>query len=198
MVVGITGSIACGKTFVTDYLKDKGYDLIDADVLAREVLNKGEVGYYKVINHFKENILDNEKNINRKKLAEIIFNNDEEKKVLENIIHPEVVEKIKEFIKKTDKEKIAFVSIPLLFEINFERFLDKTIVIYSKKDMQIERLMKRDNIDLEYAKKKINAQLSQEEKMKQADYVIDNSFTKEETIKNIDKVIESLRSYNGI
>lgn len=198
MVVGITGSIACGKTFVTDYLKSKGFDLVDADVLAREVLNKGEEGYYKVINHFKENILDNEKNINRKKLAEIIFNNDEEKKVLENIIHPEVIEKIKEFIKKTDKEKIAFVSIPLLFEIHFEKFLDKTIVIYSKKDMQIERLMKRDNIDLEYAKKKINSQLSQEEKMKRADYVIDNSFTKEETIKNIDKVIESLRSYNGI
>lgn len=198
MLVGITGSIACGKTFVTDYLKSKGFDLVDADVLAREVLNKGEKGYFKVIEHFKETILDSDKNIDRKKLAEIIFNDSKEKKVLENIIHPEVVEKINKFMSQVDKKQIAFVSIPLLFEIHFERYLDKTIVIYSKIDTQIERLMKRDNIDLEYAMKKINAQLSQEEKMKQADYIIDNSFTKEETIKNIDKVIESLRSYNGI
>lgn len=198
MVVGITGSIACGKTFVTDYLKSKGFDLVDADILAHKVLNKGEKGYFKVIEHFKETILDSDKNIDRKKLAKIIFNDSKEKKVLENIIHPEVIEKINEFMSQVDKNQIAFVSIPLLFEIHFERYLDKTIVIYSKKDTQIERLMKRDNIDLEYAIKKINAQLSQEEKMKQADYVIDNSFTKEETIKNIDKVIESLRSYNGI
>lgn len=198
MLVGITGSIACGKTFVTDYLKSKGFDLVDADVLAHEVLNKGEKGYFKVIEHFKETILDSEKNIDRKKLAEIIFSDSKEKKVLENIIHPEVIEKINEFMSQVDKKQIAFVSIPLLFEIHFERYLDKTIVIYSKIDAQIERLMKRDNIDYNYAMKKINAQLSQEEKMKQADYIIDNSFTKEETIKNIDKVIESLRSYNGI
>lgn len=198
MIVGITGSIATGKTFVTDYLKTKGYNLIDADVLAKDVLNFGEKGYYEAIEYFSESILDDKKNIDRKKLAKIIFNDDDKKKVLENIVHPQVIKKIQEFISNIKKSEIAFVSIPLLFEIHFEKYLDKIVVVFSKKDIQIKRLMERDNIDLEYAEKKINSQLSQEQKVKLADYVIDNSFTKEETINSINEVVEKIRSNNGI
>lgn len=193
MVIGVTGSISTGKTFVTDYLSKMGYQVIDADVLSRKVLNKGEEGYYKVIKHFSREILDDDENINRRKLAEIMFNNKDEKYILESIVHPQVINKMLEFISNIKKDEIVFLSIPLLFEINFEKYLDKTVVVYSNKEIQIKRLMERDKIDYEYALKKIDSQFSQDKKVELADYVIDNSFSKEETIKNINSLIEKIK-----
>lgn len=193
MVIGITGSISTGKTFVTDYLSKMGYQVIDADVLSRKVLSKGEEGYYKVIKHFSREILDDDENINRRKLAEIIFNNEDEKNILESIVHPQVINKMLELISNIKKGEIVFLSIPLLFEINFEKYLDKTVVVYSNKEIQIKRLMERDKIDYEYALKKIDSQFSQDKKVELADYIIDNSFSKEETIKNINSLIEKIK-----
>lgn len=193
MVIGVTGSISTGKTFVTDYLSKMGYQVIDADVLSRKVLNKGEEGYYKVIKHFSREILDDDENINRRKLAEIMFNNEDAKYILESIVHPQVINKMLEFISNIKKDEIVFLSIPLLFEINFEKYLDKTVVVYSNKEIQIKRLMERDKIDYEYALKKIDSQFSQDKKVELADYVIDNSFSKEETIKNINSLIEKIK-----
>lgn len=193
MVIGITGSISTGKTFVTDYLSKMGYQVIDADVLSRKVLNKGEEGYYKVIKHFSREILDDNENINRRKLAEIIFNNEDKKNILESIVHPQVINKMLELISNIKKDEIVFLSIPLLFEINFEKYLDKTVVVYSNKEIQIKRLMERDKIDYEYALKKIDSQFSQDKKVELADYIIDNSFSKEETIKNINSLIEKIK-----
>ena len=99
--------------------------------------------------------------------------------------------------KISDKKEDVFVSMPLLYEINFQKHLDKVIAVYSNRDKQIERLTKRDNISYEYAIKKIESQYPQEKKVELADYVIDNSLSKEETIKNIEKIIERMRKDNG-
>ncbi len=197
MIIGITGSIATGKTLVTNYLREKGYKVIDADEISRAVLNKGEKGYDEVLKYFSENILDQEKNIDRKKLAQIIFTDEEKRRVLEKIIHPLVINEILNFIDNSDKKEDVFVSMPLLYEINFQKHLDKVIAVYSNRDKQIERLTKRDNISYEYAIKKIESQYPQEKKVELADYVIDNSLSKEETIKNIEKIIERMRKDNG-
>ena len=197
MIIGITGSIATGKTLVTNYLREKGYKVIDADEISRAVLNKGEKGYDEVLKYFSENILDQKKNIDRKKLAQIIFTDEEKRRVLEKIIHPLVINEILNFIDNSDKKEDVFVSMPLLYEINFQKHLDKVIAVYSNRDKQIERLTKRDNISYEYAIKKIESQYPQEKKVELADYVIDNSLSKEETIKNIEKIIERMRKDNG-
>lgn len=197
MIIGITGSIATGKTLVTNYLREKGYKVIDADEISRAVLNKGEKGYDEVLKYFSENILDQEKNIDRKKLAQIIFTDEKKRRVLEKIIHPLVIKEILNFIDNSDKKEDVFVSMPLLYEINFQNHLDKVIAVYSNRDKQIERLTKRDNISYEYAIKKIESQYPQEKKVELADYVIDNSLSKEETIKNIEKIIERMRKDNG-
>ena len=197
MIIGITGSIATGKTLVTNYLREKGYKVIDADEISRAVLNKGEKGYDEVLKYFSENILDQEKNIDRKKLAQIIFTDEEKRKVIKKIIHPLVINEILNFIDNSDKKEDVFVSMPLLYEINFQKHLDKVIAVYSNRDKQIERLTKRDNISYEYAIKKIESQYPQEKKVELADYVIDNSLSKEETIKNIEKIIERMRKDNG-
>lgn len=197
MIIGITGSIATGKTLVTNYLREKGYKVIDADEISRAVLNKGEKGYDEVLKYFSENILDQEKNIDRKKLAQIIFTDEEKRRVLEKIIHPLVINEILNFIDNSDKKEDVFVSMPLLYEINFQKHLDKVIAVYSNRDKQIERLTKRDNISYEYAIKKIESQYPQEKKVELADYVIDNSLSKEETIKKIEKIIERMRKDNG-
>ena len=120
MIIGITGSIATGKTLVTNYLREKGYKVIDADEISRAVLNKGEKGYDEVLKYFSENILDQEKNIDRKKLAQIIFTDEEKRRVLEKIIHPLVINEILNFIDNSDKKEDVFVSMPLLYEINFQ------------------------------------------------------------------------------
>ena len=135
---------------------------------------------------------DNEE-IDRKKLAMMIFNNSINKKKLEEIVHPLVFEEIEEYKEKYKEDKYIFISMPLLFETGYQNKVDKVITVYIKKDIQVERLMKRDDIDKEYAITKISSQFDLEEKVKNSDYIIDNSYNKEETIKRVKKVLELLK-----
>ena len=190
MIIGITGSIATGKTFVTDYLLKKNYKVVDADVISRNLLKKDGKCYQKVIATFEDILLEN-KEIDRQKLGKIIFNDECKKKVLEDIIHPEVIKTIFEKIEEIKFDNV-FVSMPLLYEIGFEKYVDKVIVVYADEKTQIERLMRRDNINREYAVNKIRNQMSLNEKIKKCDFVIDNSKEKEKTIDEIEKVLKKL------
>ena len=174
MIIGITGSIASGKTFVTDYLKELGYKIIDADEISRNLLKKNSEGYFKVIEVFSKDILTDNEEIDRKKLAMMIFNNSINKKKLEEIVHPLVFEEIEKYKEKYKEDKYIFISMPLLFETGYQNKVDKVITVYIKKDIQVERLMKRDDIDKEYAITKISSQFDLEEKVKNSDYIIDN------------------------
>lgn len=192
-VVGITGSIAVGKSTVTNYLLQHGYIVLDADKITHDAYIKGNECYYQVVKEF--DCLDENNNIDRKKLGNIVFNDSAAKKKLENIVHPYVVKCLKQGIEKS-KEKLIFLDIPLLYEAHLEYLCDKIIVVYVDKQLQIERLKERNKISFEQAEFLVGKQMSIEDKKNKADYVIDNRVYFEELFKNIESVLEVIKSEN--
>ena len=192
-VVGITGSIAVGKSTVTNYLLQHGYIVLDADKITHDAYIKGNECYYQVVKEF--DCLDENNNIDRKKLGNIVFNDIDAKKKLENIVHPYVVKCLKQGIEKS-KEKLIFLDIPLLYEAHLEYLCDKIIVVYVDKQLQIERLKERNKISFEQAEFLVGKQMSIEDKKNKADYVIDNRVYFEELFKNIESVLEVIKSEN--
>lgn len=195
-VIGITGSIATGKTTVTNYLSSLGYDIIDADVIVKEEkLIKGKM-YNELVKAFGNAILDEDGNISDKLLATLIFNNPTIKERVNNIIHPIVYDITKKAIQKS-KKRIIFLSVPLLFESGFDEFCDEIICIYTNHNKQIERLMNRNNISYEDALKRIEAQMSLIKKCQKSDFIIDNSNDLCYTIKQTDEILNKLKNKLG-
>lgn len=190
MIIGITGGIASGKSSVSDYLIKKGYDVIDSDILAHEAYNKDCPIFKDIIKQF--DCLDKNGEIDRGKLGKIVFSDKEEKKKLEAIIHPYVFNRIEEE-KKKKQSGLVFVVMPLLFEVGYSDKVDMVWCVYVSEDVELERLMRRDGIDSEYAKKKITSQIPLSEKVNRSDYVIDNSYSLEETYKNVDNVLNIIK-----
>ncbi|MDD3170822.1 MAG: dephospho-CoA kinase [Bacilli bacterium] len=174
MVVGITGSIATGKTRVSDILKEMGYEVIDADEIAHKALEINTPVYFQVVEKFGKTILNDDLTINRKSLGDIIFNDDSSKRILEGLVHPFVIKEIEEFIKNKKNQEIIFVTVPLLYEANMEKMFDYIIVVYTSLEKQIERLITRDGISDEFALTKVSNQMPLEEKKKRADFLICN------------------------
>lgn len=185
LVIGITGGISSGKSTASNYIKDKGYKIIDADIISRQIMEYNKEGYIRVKKAFPEAFVGDV--LDRKLLASIIFNDYHKREVLNNIMHPIIKEKIIEEINKS--EGIVFLDVPLLFETHFDDLCDVTILISVDKETQIKRLMARDNIEREYAVKKIDSQMSLEEKAKKADYVIYNNQSIDILKNNIDEVL---------
>lgn len=172
-VIGLTGSIASGKSTVSNRLKTMGYQVIDCDQINHEILKKDKIGYTLVVEAFGSDILNSDLEINRKALGNLIFSNNELKEKLNNILHP----LIKDIVKKEidgSSEKLIFLDCPLLFETDFHKLCDYTIVVYVNLDTQIQRLMQRDGITFPDALKKIYAQMPLDEKLTLADFVVDN------------------------
>ena len=172
-VIGLTGSIASGKSTVSAKLKELGYYVIDCDDIGHRILKKARVGYYPVVAEFGEEILDSIGHIDRKKLGQIIFNDKSKKEKLNQILHPIIKDLVKKEI-DAYYHGLIFLDCPLLFETDFHELCDETVVVYVNMDTQIHRLMARDGITFPEALKKIYAQMSMDEKLELADYVIDN------------------------
>ena len=189
-VIGITGSIAVGKSTVTKYLLTHGYQVEDADKISKEALNIGTACYKKVVELF--NCVNDDLTIDRKMLGNLVFSDSDKKKQLEDIIHPYVVETLKQGIEKCNDE-IIFLDIPLLFEAKLEYLCDKIIVVYVDENTQMHRLMERNHIDENAALHLMNQQLSIEEKKKLGDYIIDNRFNHEDLYKNIERVLKEIK-----
>lgn len=194
LIIGITGGISSGKTSVVNYIKDKyaKYTYIDTDEITHKLYKDNKVIEMIKFNFGIEVIENNE--INRKILGSIIYNNKEKRELLNSIIHPMVIKEVKKQIKNS-VSKLIFVSVPLLFEANMEDMMDEVWYVYTSKESQIERLMKRDNIDYEYALLKINSQMSNEEKRKllskkQNVVLIDNSSDLCYTYQDIEKLMK--------
>lgn len=190
-VIGITGGISTGKSTVSKILTDKGLKVIDADVIARDVLKVGEDAYKEVLDFFGEDILQADKSINRSTLGEQIFKDKTLRKKLNDITHPHIMRKIKEKIDESSNQKIMFLDIPLLIEIyddliDHKITIDETWLVYCNKETQIKRLMKRDGINYEFAKNKIESQMDIEEKKRHVDKIICNMKDKKELIKIIE------------
>ena len=172
-VIGLTGSIASGKSTVSNKLKQLGYVVIDCDEINHKILEKGNIGYRSVLEEFGIDILDSNEHIDRKKLGSIIFNDTLSKEKLNQILHPLIKGIVEDEIQKIS-DGLVFLDCPLLFETDFHELCDLKIVVYVNMDTQIRRLMERDSITFPEALKKIYAQMSLEDKLPLADYVLDN------------------------
>lgn len=175
--IGLTGGIASGKSTVSKILRQRGLPVIDADDLARDAIMHGSEGYKQVIKTFGMDVLNKDGTLNRESLAEIVFNSKTELQKLESIIHPIVRKKTSELKVSLEKQsyKMAFYDVPLLFEKNMKEMFDYVVVVYSRMDQQIERLKSRNNMTKEQAVNRILNQIPMDDKIKQSDYVIDNT-----------------------
>ena len=191
MNIGITGSIACGKSTVSDYLIDKGYTIIDADKLGHVALTSDDVKR-KLSEKFGDEILENNE-ISREKLGKLVFGNDDNLKILNSIIHPKIKELILKLQEEHKDENLVFLDIALLYEANFVDLVEKVAVVYVDEDVQLERLMTRNSLSKEEAIKRIESQMSPREKAALGDFVINNSYSKEDTFQQIDEILEKLK-----
>jgi len=191
LIIGLTGGIATGKSTVSSMIETFDIPIIDADQIAREVVEPGKESYHEIVRAFGEKILRDDQTLNRKKLGEIIFKDQKKRKLLNNIVHPAIR---KEMVLKRDYYvhlgvKSVVLDIPLLFESNLTTYVHKTIVVYVHKSIQLKRLMKRDCFSKKEAVQRINSQMPMSEKIKMADVVIDNSYTKENTLQQIKRTL---------
>jgi len=189
--IGITGSIACGKSTVSDYLKEKGYTIIDADKLGHVALTSEDVKR-RLSETFGANILVNNE-ISREVLGKLVFGNDNNLKKLNNIIHPKIKELILKLQEEHENEDLVFLDIALLYEANFVDLVEKVAVVYVDEDVQLKRLMTRNSLSKEEALKRIESQMSPQEKASLGDFVINNSYRKEDTFQQIDEILEKLK-----
>ncbi len=194
-IIGLTGGIATGKSTVSKIFKEAKIPVIDTDVIAKQLLTPRSETFNQIIEYFGEDIITTSGEVNRNKLAQLIFNDEEARAMVNAIIHPKVKERVQLEIKhfKDLQEPIIVVDVPLLFETNFHTIMDKTVLVYTQKKVQIERLMARDMIDKAYAIKKIESQMPLREKRKLADYVIDNSKSILSTKKAFNDVLKSIQ-----
>ena len=191
MNIGITGSIACGKSTVSDYLIAKGYTIIDADKIGHVALTSDDVKR-KLAEKFGDEILENNE-ISREKLGKLVFGNDNNLKKLNNIIHPKIKELILKLQEEHENEDLVFLDIALLYEANFVDLVEKVAVVYVDEDVQLERLMTRNFLSKEEALKRIESQMSPQEKASLGDFVINNSYSKKDTFQQIDEILEKLK-----
>ncbi|MDD2493032.1 MAG: dephospho-CoA kinase [Bacilli bacterium] len=194
MIIGITGSIATGKTHVEKMIKARGYQVVDADYIAHQALYRKTEGYKKTVSAFGTTILNKNQSINRRKLGQIVFLNPDKKRLLENLVHPFVIDKIKQMILKKGQKELLFISVPLLYEVEMEFLFDYIIVVYVSQAKQIERLMNRDHINRDLALLKIASQMPLEVKKRKADFVIDNEADGQTQLaKQIEKILQEIK-----
>jgi dephospho-CoA kinase len=175
--------------------QELGAYLIDADIVARQVVEPGQPAWEEIVEHFGPHILLDNKQIDRKKLGSIIFHQPEERRILNQIIHPRVIEDIDRQIQdicNTQPDRVILIDVPLLIEASMQNTYAKIIVVYVSENVQLTRLMDRDNISEQEAWKKIRAQMLLSEKVKYATHVIRNDETLDKTKKQVIKVYQEI------
>ncbi|MEK3661428.1 dephospho-CoA kinase [Paenibacillus sp. FSL E2-8871] len=178
MIIGLTGGIASGKSTVSALLVSKGARLVDADVIAREVMLPGHEVLAAAVKQFGSEILSSDGTLNRGKLGDIVFQDPAALQALNNLTHPAIRREIKErmnSMEEEDPKKLTIVDIPLLFESGLENMFHEILVVYVPREVQIARLMERNGLSIEQAEARLNAQMDIEAKRNKADYIIDNS-----------------------
>ncbi|MGE7272292.1 dephospho-CoA kinase [Brevibacillus panacihumi] len=200
MILGLTGGIATGKSTVTGMLRERGIPVIDADQIARDVVEPGKPAYEAIVAHFGREILLSDGQIDRKKLGEIVFSDETERQKLNAIVHPEVRRVMREEAEAAEKNgaSIVFMDIPLLFESKLQHMVDKVVVVYAPAHMQLARMMERDELQEEQAQKRLRAQFPIDQKKADADFLIDNSGSREEAERQVEEMLSAIRSEIGL
>lgn len=189
--IGLTGGIASGKTTIVEYLMALGVKVIDADLIAREVLEiYPEIHAYLKKNYgdvvFREGILD------RKALGEIIFLDKEEREKYNAVIMPKIKKLVEKRFRELKDEKYVILDAPLLFEEKFDKNMDITITVYVEKDAQLKRLMKRDNLTEKEALTRVQSQMDMREKVRKSTYVVNNSGELIDTLAELTLVLKKI------
>ena len=192
-IIGITGGIASGKSTVTDFLRQKGFQVVDADAVVRQLQKPGRRLYQVLVVHFGEKILLENGELNRPLLASLIFSNPEEqewsKRTQGEIIREELAALRNQF---AQTEALFFMDIPLLFEQDYASWFDETWLVYVNRDVQLERLMKRDRISKEAAESRLNSQWPLERKISLASHSLDNNGNQEQLIAQVIQLLEEM------
>ena len=188
--VGLTGNIAAGKSVVQAHLINKGVPVADADIICDMLIRNDQ----KIIGLIKKafdwaDILDDEK-ISKKKLASLIYSDIELRKKLEGILHPPVIKEIGHFFDTHKSDRFAVAAVPLLFEAGLEDMFDAIIFVSADEKIRLQRLIERNNISAEFAKQMMDAQMSEDRKIKKCTFVINNNDTLESVLSQTDAIIE--------
>jgi len=196
LLLGVTGGIATGKSTVVRMFQEKGARLCDFDVLAKAVVEPDKPAWKDIVAYFGEQVLLEDRSLDRKKLGDIVFRDTEKRKKLEGFIHPRMTEGFIAEVNSyaaADPNAIILVDVPLMIELNLQYMFHKLLVVYTPEDVQIRRLIERDGITREEAVARLKAQLPIEEKVGYADFVIDNQGSPRETQKQVDELWETLK-----
>ena len=192
-IIGITGGIASGKSTVTEFLRQKGFQVVDADVVVHQLQKPGGRLYQVLVEHFGEKIFLENGELNRPLLASLIFSNPEEqewsKRTQGEIIREELAALRNQF---AQTEALFFMDIPLLFEQNYASWFDETWLIYVNREIQLERLMKRDQISKEAAESRLNSQWPLERKISLASHSLDNNGNQEQLIAQVVQLLDEM------
>ncbi|MGL4820253.1 MAG: dephospho-CoA kinase [Bacilli bacterium] len=182
-IIGLTGGIATGKTTVTALFREEHVPIVDADVIAREIVAPGMPALKEIVLAFGEAMLNPDGTLNRPALGAVVFSSEKQRHTLNRIMHPKIRDEMKRQIREHEINgaSMCILDVPLLFENHLEGLVDEVVVVYTNETTQRERLMKRNAFSEEEANKRIRSQMAIEEKKKRADVIIDNSGTIEET-----------------
>ena len=190
-IIGLTGGIATGKSTVSELLTAYGFKVVDADIASRKAVKKGSKGLDQIREKFGQEAIDDNGEMNRKYVGELVFNNPEQRIELNKIVHPIVreimEEKKQQFLKEGHN---VIMDIPLLYENELQDTVDEVWLVYTSESIQIDRLMERNNLSLEDAKARVYSQISIDKKSRMADHVIDNLGDKLELKQNLQKLLE--------
>ena len=187
MIIGLTGGIGSGKTAVSETFEKLGITVVDADLASRVVVEKGKPCLEEIAKHFGDDILNENDELNRAKLREIIFNSDSEKLWLESLLHPAIAEQIKDELNASKSPYTILVS-PLLLETNQRDFCDKVLVVDVPIELQMERTTKRDGVSEDQVKSIIKSQINRDERLQLADEIIHN----EGSIEDLEMIVREL------
>ncbi|SFJ13340.1 dephospho-CoA kinase [Halobacillus dabanensis] len=191
LVIGLTGSIASGKSTVAKMFREMEIPVIDADQISKDVVEPGQAAYEEIVHHFGETILQEDGRIDRKKLGQIIFADEEQRNQLNSIVHPRVRQEMinrREYYKQKQYAAVV-LDIPLLYESNLTDYVEKTLVVYVDENTQLERLMERDQSGEEDAKDRIQSQMPLNKKAGLADAVINNNGSIEESYRQLKDIL---------
>ena len=180
-ILGVTGGIATGKSTVVDVFRKAGVPIVDGDLIAREIVEPGQPALKALVAAFGEEILTEDR-LNRKKLGEIVFNDPAKRQLLDRLLDGYLRGAITDQIKEAAKTApLVVADIPLLYEADYQQYMDQVAVVYIPKELQLTRLMQRDHLTKDAALQRMKSQLSIEEKRQKADFLFDNQGTREET-----------------
>lgn len=183
-IIGLTGGIATGKSIVSSVFRELGAIILDADVIARLVVLPHQPAWRDILEFFGPQVVNEDQSLNRAKIGEIVYNNPDSLKELNRFTHPRIMQYYNDELRRIKIEQpdaIVILEVPLLYETNMDKLCQQVVVVYVDRETQIKRLMKRDNMSYADAVKRVDAQIPMAEKVRRADFVIDNRGSVQET-----------------